>query len=95
MSVQITQTAAGLQIGEVAGSLIAFHGATPVAQPAGATQAAVTATSTDGTAAAASADLAALAAECEKIGDDARAAIVLLNVIRTVLVNNGLMKGAA
>jgi hypothetical protein len=73
-----------------------FFGATPIStQPASAAQAAVTATSTNGVAAAASADLAALAAEAEKIGDDARAAIVLVNRIRLDLVSWGLIKGAA
>ncbi len=45
--------------------------------------AALVATSTNGVAAAAAANLAGLAAEAEKAGDDVRAAIVQLNLLRT------------
>jgi hypothetical protein len=84
----------GVLIG-LTGEKIGFAGATPVVQVVGAAQAAVTATSTNGVAAAAAADLAALAAEAEKIGDDARAAVVLVNALRAALVSLGLIKGAA
>lgn len=70
--------------------LYAVHG--PLAAAA---QAAVVATSTNGVAAAASADLAALAAEAEKIGDDARAAVVLVNALRGALISKGIITGAA
>lgn len=79
----------------VTGGKLGFLGATPIVRRVGASGAAVTATSTDGTAAAAAADIAALAAEAEKIGDDARAAIVLVNELRATLVAFGLHKGAA
>lgn len=85
----------GTQINQTAAQKLAFHGATPTIQTVGAAQAAVTATSTDGTAAAASASLANLAAEAEKIGDDVRATIVLVNALRAALVEKGLIKGAA
>jgi peptidoglycan hydrolase CwlO-like protein len=91
---QVRPTTSGLKIGEAATAKIGAFGVTPVVQPASANQAAVTATSTNGTAGAA-ADLTALKAEAEKIGDDVRAAIVLLNELRTALVNLGLIKGAA
>jgi hypothetical protein len=84
----------GLLLGQT-GEKVALFGAAPVVQPVGATQAAVTATSTNGTAGAASADLAALAAEAEKIGDDVRATIILVNKLRTDLIALGLIKGAA
>jgi len=85
----------GYKIGEAVTDKIGLYGVTPVVQPSGAAQAEVTATSTNGTAAAASASLANLAAEAEKIGDDARAAIVLLNKLRTDLIALGIIKGAA
>lgn len=84
----------GLLIGQT-GEKLAFLGAAPIVQRVGAAQAAVTATSTNGVAAAASADLAALAAEAEKIGDDTRAAVVLVNELRAALVAFGIIKGAA
>ena len=84
----------GIQIAETTAEKIGFHGVAPTAQRAGAAQAAVVPTSTDGTAGAA-ADLAALKAEAEKIGDDVRAAIVLLNELRAAAVAKGLIKGAA
>ena len=90
----IKYNVAGLSVGTTGGKL-AFNGATPIVQRVGAAGAAVTATSTNGVAADAAADLAALAAEAEKIGDDARAAVVLVNELRATLVALGLHKGAA
>lgn len=84
----------GISIGQT-GEKLGVLGATPIVQRVGAAQAAVTATSTNGVAAAAAADLAALAAEAEKIGDDARAAVVLVNELRAALVAFGWIKGAA
>lgn len=83
----------GIQIATATTEKVSFHGSTPVAQRSGSDQAAVTATSTDGTAAAA-ADLAELKTESEKIGDDVRATIVLVNELRAALVQKGLIKGS-
>jgi hypothetical protein len=84
----------GTIVGNTVAKLLGFFGANPILRPSGATQAAVTATSVDGVAAAA-ADLNALKAEAEKIGDDVRASIVLVNKLRTDLVALGLIKGGA
>lgn len=83
----------GLLLGSEASEKVGFHGKTPVVQSSGAAQAAVVATSTDGTASGA-ADLAALKTEAEKIGDDARAAIALVNALRQALVDHGLIAGS-
>jgi hypothetical protein len=83
----------GLLLGSEPSEKVGFHGKEPVIQSSGADLAAVEATSTDGTASA-SAELAALAAETEKIGDDARAAIALVNALRTALVDHGIIAGA-
>lgn len=83
----------GILVGNT-GDKIAFAGATPVVRPVGAAQAAVVASSTDATMAGA-ANLAAVQVEGEKIGDDVRACIVLVNKLRTDLIALGLIKGAA
>lgn len=84
----------GVLIGESASEKVGFFAATPVDQPVGATQAAVTDTTTNG-AASSAADLAALKTECEAIGDTLRATVILVNKLRTDLVELGLIKGAA
>jgi hypothetical protein len=83
----------GVLIGSAATEKVGFHGKVPVVQSSGAAQAAVVATSTDGVAGSA-ADVAALAAEAEKIGDDSRAAITLVNALRTALVDHGIIAGS-
>lgn len=70
---------------------------------AGASQAAVVASSTNGAIASVNStavnptksDFDALLVEAEKVGDDARAAIVLANALRTALIANGTITGAA
>ena len=73
----------GLKVGTVPGSSLGFYGATPVTQRAGAAQAAAPAGGTGATAGAY--DTAA----------HRDALIALVNEMRTVLVNLGLMKGSA
>lgn len=73
----------GEVIGLTTSSLVAFHGSTPMAQRAGAAQAAAPAGGSGATAGAY--DTAA----------NRDAAIALLNEIRAVLVEKGIMKGAA
>lgn len=74
----------GAVFGQTAAALVAFHGATPIAQASGASQAAVATTgatnsSPYGFTTAAQAD----------------AIVTLVNAMRLVLVNKGLMKGSA
>lgn len=64
------------------GGVVGFHGATPIVQPTGSAQALVT--STPPTTSNFGYSLA-----------QATAVITLLNEVRNVLVNNGLMKGSA
>lgn len=95
-------TTSGSKIGTATAQKLGFWNATPIVQPAGAAQAEVTATSADGEIAALTfstdpvkAECEALRDKCELVGDDARAAIVLVNALRTALVNAGLIKGSA
>jgi len=92
----VFNTTTGTKIGTAVGQKLAFYNATPIVQPASANQAALT-NSSGGTA----------NGTIEAVGatntTDVSAAInnnftelhVLLNEIRTALVNLGLMKGAA
>lgn len=74
----------GATLGNSITDKIGFYGTTPVAQRAGAAQAAVTTTASTST---------------SPVGysttTQADAVVTLLNEMRTVLVNVGLMKGAA
>lgn len=73
----------GLLFGELATTLVAFHGATPVAQRAGSAQAAVATTApTNST-------------PYGYSQAQATAILTLLNEIRAVLVEKGFMKGSA
>lgn len=72
----------GTVVGQTAAALVAFHGATPVAQASGSAQAAVVTTTP--TTSAYGYTLA-----------QATAVLTLLNEIRSVLVAKGLMKGSA
>jgi hypothetical protein len=81
--VQWKNTAAGMQFGKAVTDKIGFYGATPVAQPASVDQAVCPAGGTG--AAAGGWDTAA----------HRDAAILLINQMRSCLVNAGLMKGAA
>lgn len=73
----------GMSIGLSAAELVSFHGATPVAQPSGSAQAAVaTGAATTG------------AATYGLTSAQANGVVTLLNEIRTVLVNKGMMKGS-
>lgn len=79
----VTGTTTGTKIGTAAAQKIGFYGATPVAQRASAAQAAVDTTP---------------ATDSSPYGfteNQANAIVALLNEIRTVLVNVGLMKGSA
>lgn len=98
----IINATTGTKIGTAATQKLGFWNAAPVVQPAGAAQAEVTATSTNGVIAGCTssaqttqAEFNALRDECEKASDDARAAIVLANALRTALVDAGLIKGSA
>lgn len=73
----------GTVLGQSSTELIAFHGATPIAQPAAAAQAAAPAGGTGATAGA------------YDTASNRNDMINLVNAMRTVLVNNGLMKGSA
>ncbi len=95
--IQIKDTAAGYQLGNHPTQKIGLWGATPVQQPASAGQTAVT----DSTGGSTSDKI--LAAVGPTNSADASAAInanlaklaVLLNAIRSALVDAGLMKGGA
>lgn len=98
----ILGTTTGSKIGTAVAQKLGFWNAAPVVQPAGAAQAEVTAASTNGTIAgltfsaqATQAECEALRNACETVGDDVRAAIVLVNALRTALVDAGIIKGAA
>lgn len=73
----------GVTMGETATELISFYGATPVVQRAGAAQAAAPAGGTG------------VAAGAYDTAANRDLLINLVNEMRTVLVNLGLMKGAA
>lgn len=77
------ETEAGAQFGKFTTSKIGFHGVAPVAQRAGVAQVSVSST-----AAVSSGPFGYATA------DQANAVIVLLNEMRAVLVEKGLMKGA-
>lgn len=74
----------GYQVGRSATDKVGFYGTTPVAQASGASQAAV------GTAASTTTSPHGFAT-----GTQADAIVTLVNEIRTVLVDLGLMKGEA
>ena len=75
---------------------------TPVVQPSGADQAAVTLGNTDGEIGGLTisdpptqAEVQALRDACEELADDVRALSTLVHALRTALVSEGLIKGAA
>lgn len=72
----------GTVLGQTTAALVSFHGSTPIAQASGVAQAAVVTTTP------------ALTSYGYTLAQ-ATAIITLLNEIRTVLVNKGLMKGSA
>lgn len=74
----------GTVLGQSSSDKIAFHGATPVAQRSGSAQAAVATTGATNT----TPYGFTTAAQADAI-------VTLVNEIRTVLVNAGLMKGSA
>jgi len=78
------ETEGGHQIGQDDGALVGFYGTTPIVQPSGADQAAV------GTAAATASSPYGFATSTQ-----ADAIVTLVNEMRSVLVNLGLMKGSA
>ncbi len=86
-------TGAGTKIGAATDQLIGFWGATPAVQPAGAAQA----DQGDPTFSQGNIDTGTdmTAAEASALVADIAALDVLLTEIRTVLVNVGIMKGAA
>lgn len=82
--VEVVESPDGYRMGQASTSKCSFYGATPIVQPSGAAQAAV------GTAAAIT-----TAAHGFATGTQADAIVTLVNEMRTVLVNLGLMKGSA
>lgn len=73
----------GMSLGLSTAELVSFHGVTPIAQPSGSAQAAVATTAaTTG------------AATYGLTSAQANGVVTLLNEIRTVLVNKGMMKGS-
>jgi hypothetical protein len=77
-------TTTGTKIGTAAAQLLAFHGATPVAQRAGAAQAAVDATASTQT------TPYGYASQAQADG-----VVTLLNEVRGALVEKGIIKGTA
>lgn len=73
----------GYQVGQSSSDYVGFYGTTPIVQPSGASQAAV------GTAA------ATTGAYGYATSTQAEAIVTLVNEMRSVLVNLGLMKGEA
>lgn len=84
MAAKIRRTLAGMKIGTATTELIAFHGATPVAQRASADQAAVATTGATNTTPYGFTTAA-----------QANAVVTLVNELRAALVEKGLIKGAA
>lgn len=92
----VLNTATGTKIGTAVGQKLGFWNATPIAQPAGANQAALTNSTGgtgDGTLSAVGDTMAGNQAAV--INNNFTELFTLLNEIRTVLVNTGIMKGAA
>jgi len=85
---QVTDTAAGYQVGKDATELVGFSGAVPSAQRAGAAQAVVTATTITG-AAGANPTQAEYAVVVARVND----LTALVNELRAALVEKGLIKG--
>jgi len=92
----------GTIIGVDESDMFAFHGNTPVIQASSASQTESVVTNADGdvsgltiSAAYDQAEITALRDQCEIVADDMRENNVLLNEIRNVLVELGLMKGSA
>lgn len=91
---QVRVSENGLLVGEAVTDKVGLYGVTPVVQLASALQAAVSDGTTNG-ACSSAADLTALKTETELMGDALRAAIVLINRLRTDLIALGAIKGSA
>lgn len=89
----ITGTTTGTKIGTATTQKIGFWNATPIIQPASANQAALT-NNTGGTYNGTLVDVGAVFSQAN-INDNFTDVFTLLNEIRTVLVNTGIMKGSA